>query len=439
MNRLERTIYDLVKHNPRMKLAIRNLYQQVFDLLPSPKHKTAYPIISREGFFFGFHDHSPFSADNKYLLTNRFTIPLRMPKPGETLEVGYFHGNDYKTYVPVAETQAWTWHMGCKLQWRGNKNQLVFNDHKDNTNIARIVDPETGTDHILPDSIGSVSPDGKWAVGYSFARLADCMPGYGYHYDIGDTEKKSLIPGKHGVHLIDLQSHKRKLLFSISDLAEIQPEDSMKGAMHFLTHTVFSPDSKRFIFLHRWTKGDVEKRWSRMISCDINGKNIHIFPTTGMVSHIGWRDSKHVLAYARIKNHGDQYVLFKDQNVDEFEVVGADVFSSDGHPSFDPKGRWIITDTYPDRRRVQNLILFDTKHNTRYDICRLPMPKKFQSPDSYNHWSCDLHPRWNRTGQYICFDATYGGERSLCTIDLGAGFSEENIRFLTKNQSAINQ
>ncbi len=427
MHFLEKLIYDLVKHNPRLKLRIRNLYQQIFDIFPQPAPRSAYPITNRPGYFYGFHDHIPFSGDNTKLLANRYETDLRMPAPDSLLDVGYFDGPDFMDYHPIAKTQAWMWHMGCKLQWRGIRNEIVFNDHEEGKNIARVVDINTGHETRLPDSIGSVSPDGQWAVGYSFARVAKCMPGYGYHFDVGDPEIDVPAPTKNGIHMINMETHHCKQLFSLADLAELRPEPSMKGALHFATHTVFSPDSQRFIFLHRWIHDDVTKRWTRMISSDLYGKDLHVFPTIDMVSHIGWKDSKHVLAYCRVAVHDDQYVLFEDKT-DNFTIIGKGQFNSDGHPSYDPSGRWIVTDTYPDRRRVQNLVVFDTLRNTRHDLAKLPMPPKFQTPDSYHHWACDLHPRWDRTGRYICFDATYTGSRALCTIDLGeAGLTNMKI------------
>ena len=433
MNRFERVIYNRVRANPTLKNKLRNFYQTIWDFFPAQKAVSAYPIEAHEGFFFGFHDHTPFSHDNSKLLANRFTIPLRMPELGETLEVGYFDGPNHKEYHAVAETRAWLWHMGCKLQWRGDRDQIVFNDHKDGYNIARVVNIHTRAEHILPDSIGSVSPDGEWAVGYSFTRVARCMPGYGYHYNIDDDELEVDTPKKNGVHLIQIDSGIKKLLLSLEDIASFKPEPSMHGKLHFVSHTVFSPNSQRFIFLHRWIEpnGDISKRWSRLISSDIEGENLHVFPTNDMVSHIGWRGPNHIIAYCRVPEHDDQYVLFNDQDPETYEIVGLGQFSSDGHPSFDPSGRWMVTDTYPDRRRVQTLVLYDMEEKRRYDIARLPMPKRFQSPSSWKHWSCDLHPRWDRSGTRLCFDATYSGERSLCTIDLGRDFGPDTIRSLS--------
>jgi hypothetical protein len=437
MNWLEKNVYDLIKNNPRMKIRIRNAYQRMFDLLPPPHAKQAYEIIPREGFFFGYHDHTPFSSDNSRLLANRFDIPLRMPTARDELEVGYFSGVDYRNYKPIARTKAWMWHMGCKAQWRGSSHEIVFNDHIDGQNIARIVDSNSGQTVSLPDSIASVSPDGNYAVGYSFARVEECMPGYGYVLAAADPEKGSKRPKKNGIHLINLTNKERRLLYSIDELAQIQPDSSMREAHHFVTHAVFSPDSKRFVFLHRWVQiSDLTKRWSRLISCDLDGHNLCLFPAQDMVSHIGWRNADAIIAYCRVPHYGDQYVLF---NVDQplaYEIVGRAHFNSDGHPSFDPSGRWMVTDTYPDRRRVQNLVLYDLYDSRRYDIARLPTPAQYQS--SLNqHWCCDLHPRWDRTGTLISFDSTYTGTRSLCTLNLGDDLRRTKIRTVDRSTAYI--
>lgn len=416
MNRIERFVYNTVRHNPGLKKRIRNFYQSIFDLLPTPNSESVYPIVQRPGHFFGFHDHSPFSADNQRLLSCRFDIPLRMPKPGETLELGYFDGSDLTDYHPVTETSAWLWHTSCKLQWRGSRSEMIFNDHIDGRNIARVVDVEKSQSRTLADSVATCSPDGRWAIGYNFFRVQRYMPGYGYLQEIDDPEIELKRPLDNGIHLIDLDNGEIRQLLSIADMAEIQPEPTMDGAWHYCTHAVFSPNSRRFIFLHRWVHDDFEARMSRMLSMDIDGGAIHIFPTAGMVSHIGWRGADEVVAYCRIHDHDDQYVLFRDQVPDDYAVIGMGQFSSDGHPSFDPSGRWMVTDTYPDRRRMQNLIIYDVQKRRRLDLARLHMPKRFQTPRPDCHWACDLHPRWDRQGRYVCFDASFGGERSLCTM-----------------------
>lgn len=430
MTKLERFVYNIVRGNPELKRRVRNLYQVFFDVFPKPKAKSAYPITIRKNYFYGFHDHSPFSHDDSKLLTHKVAFDLRMPLPGEPIEIGFFSGENYHKYQSIGKTVTWNWHMGCKLQWRGLANEVVFNDSIDGKNISRIVDVKSGKERTLTSPIGSVSPDGKWAVGYCFDRVNYCMPGYGYHATKNSPDCKVKKPNDSGIYRIDLNSGEEKLIINIEELASVNPVESMNGMTHFLTHTVISPDSNRFMFLHRWNDPmvDVDKRFSRLVISDFEGVILDVFETDGMASHIGWQDNEHVIAYCRVPKFDDKYVKFKVGDSASTEIIGMGILNSDGHPSYDTSGRWVVTDTYPDRRRVQNLILYDTKAEKRFDIAKLPTPKRFQSPSSYQHWACDLHPRWNRSGTVVCFDSTFSGDRSLCTLEFGSDLRKGDLK-----------
>ena len=419
MNRLERHVYDLVRRNPPLKLLLRNTYQGLFDLIPVQACNSAYPITAREGYFFGFHDHTPFSPDNKLLLANRYSIRLRMPRENDELEVGFFHGDNFRIWHPVGTTRSWNWHQGCKLQWCGLRPELIYNDFVKGKFIARIHNIETGEVQELSYPISSVSPDGCWAVGYSFERVQKYMPGYGYPQRTNESSIAYKRPNDTGLFLIDLQTGISRQLLNIADVAAYQPEFGSDDLWHFVSHTIFCPSSQRIAFLHRWVPKDTRFLKSRMFTCDLNGENWHLFSTREMVSHLGWRNAQQIVAYCRLPDGRDQYVLFTDRVPGAGEILGEGIFSSDGHPCFSPDGRWMLTDTYPDRTRRSYLILFDIETNYRYNLAYLRSPRRFATTHPQRHWACDLHPRFDRTGRYICFDATYTGRRSLCTIDLG--------------------
>ena len=422
MNRLELTVYNLVKRNPRLKMGVRNAYQRVCDVVPVKKVDSAYEIDVREGYFFGFHDKCPWSQNNAMLLANQCDIPPRMPRADDRVTVGYFTGDDFRDFNPIAQTNAWNWQQGCMLQWVGGTSSFIFNDFDGISHVARIYDSGSKLSRTLPVPIGAVSPSGDHALSYSFERCHVYSPGYGYANGC-DPEKEVQKPIGHGLKLVDLSSGLAKDLFCVKDVAALQPDASMEGAFHYLTHCQFAPSNQRFVFFHRWIKNFNYLR-TRMISCDLSGKDLFVFPTDGMVSHVAWRDDRHVLAYARIKEKGDRYVLFKDGSK-HFEVVGENHFSSDGHPSFSPNRRWILTDTYPDRFRVSTLILYDTQTDRRFDLAKLRSPREFASPNLESTWPCDLHPRWDRSGASICFDSAHTGRRALCTIRLGDLAAEE--------------
>ena len=413
MTKIELFFYNLVKKNPRLKRRIRDVYQRLFDFFPIKRTESAYPIKIREGYFFGFHDKCPWSPDNQMLLAHKFNLPLRMPKPDDVIEVGYFSGPDYQNFKSVGNTKAWNWHQGAQLQWAGSN--IIFNDFDSEKHIAKIVDSNAKLLKKTPLPVAAVSPDGDKALSYNFARLRFSPHGYGYANG-RDPEENNLIPQKDGLHLIDIPSGKTILLFSVADIAKIRPESTMNGAFHYFTHCQFSPSCKRFVFFHRWMQNK-NQQWTRMISCDLEGKDIFIFPTHDMVSHVAWQDDKNILAYARTKEYGDKYYLFQDKK-EEFQIVGQDCFSSDGHPQFSKDKRFFVTDTYPDRFRIRYLVVYDLENKKRYNIAKLHSPRKFVGKKFEDILMCDLHPRWDREGKMVCFDSAHTGKRSLCTIFL---------------------
>ena len=413
MNKLEAIIYNLVKTNPRIKNKLRNIYQLAMAVVPVKKVSTNYQITTREGFFFGFHDKTPFSYDDSKLLAHRYRgDDRRTPDTDDQVDIGYFEGADYLQFKPLHRSTAWNWNQGAMLQWIGETDHLIFNDFDGKRHVAKISDCAGSLLETLDLPIGAVSPDGTKALSYDFARLRRGMPGYGYSNG-SDPDYGVNIPGREGsgLKLIELKNSEVRELFTLADIAALEPEESMQGAFHYFTHCLFNPSGGRFAFFHRWLVDD-NLRFTRLITCDMQGKDIYIFPTAGMVSHYAWKDDQHVLAYASTRADGDRYYLFEDQG-SGLEVVGRDCFNSDGHPQFSPEGNYFVTDTYPDRFRRQALIIFDWQAGRRRDLARMQLPLRFiREP------RCDFHPRWNRQGDMICFDSAHTGNRSLCTVSL---------------------
>lgn len=416
MNKLEKIIYDHLKSKPWIKYLVRNVYQAIFDCLPKQKEFSLNPIQYREGYFFGFHDISPFSDDK--ILANHLTIDsLRMPGEKDSLEVGYFKFKDGRIgdFIKLKDTFAWNYHKGCRLQWI-NKNSVIFNSVRDKKLSATIVNVETLEERVLDFPIDSVSKNGIWASSFSYQRLQKLMPGYGYNVnDYGFLKENA--PKKTGLFLINLKNNSRSLLISLNRLiSDIIKLPGVLESKHYVTHSEFSYDGKYISFLHRWTQDDVRDRKTRLVIYDIETNEFKTAPTTGMVSHYVWNEANQIIAYCNI-DKVDCHVLFNVPNLSEYSKVVPKIINSDGHQSFISKSRF-VTDTYPDKYRMSKLYEVDMENNQVELLASLHSPKKYQTRNFQKHISCDLHPRVSNDGKYVSFDSVRNNNRSFCVMKL---------------------
>lgn len=413
MNKIESFVYKKVKNNYVVKNAIRNIYQGFYDLMPNYKSEFATEPIVRENCFFGFHDLNPFSRDNSCILSNRLTIPLRMPEKDDVLEVGMWSGENFGTWTKLGETKAWNYHKGCRLQWVGN-GHCAYNVADIDTVKAVITNIATKENRLIGWPIDYVSPDGCRATSFSYERLQMMMPGYGYVYSDSDSFLSERCPSSTGLFIIDLRSGHRELLLGLDVIASVAPESDMGDATHFVTHTEFSPDGRYIAFLHRWYKG--VRRRTRLVVYDFDAKEIFVSPTTGMVSHYCWNSRNGIVAYCSIDNV-DSHVYFYGPDMKRYKRCGYPELNSDGHHHFINDKEFVV-DTYPDKYRHARIykVNIDTG-----EICLLVNArsyKKFASPSIYKHWSCDLHPRCSGDGAWLSFDSVFTGKRSLCVMKL---------------------
>jgi len=415
MNKIEKIVYDSVKSAPWLKFIIRNLYQTVFDLLPRKKEFSVAPIEYKEGYFFGFHDKTPFSFDNSKVLANSFDIPLRMPTNDEALTVGYFNFSNGKLgdFVKVSNSFAWNYHKGCRLQWLNNSN-LIFNSAFDGKLISKIVNINSMDETIINYPIDTVSNDGFWATSFSYERLHELMPGYGYNYKDEGCLKENLSK-KTGLFLVDLVNNKRELLVSFYDLViKTNLDSSVKNFRHYVTHSEFSVDGRYISFLHRWTLDDIRDRTTNLVIYDLQDKKYIVAPTEGMVSHYVWNSNNQIIAYCTVEGQ-DCHVLFNVPNIDDYKKVVPSILNSDGHQSFITPSTF-VTDMYPDRYRNSKIYKVDIVSDEVELLASVYSPKKYQTKDFKNHIACDLHPRVAPNSKYISFDSVKTGKRSLCIM-----------------------
>lgn len=361
--------------------------------------------------WFGYYDKFPWDISGRYLLSLEVDFMDRVPVPGDVAGIGMIDLQDGNRWIPLAQTEAFNWQQGTHLQWLATApdREIIYNHLAGDRYVSIIQDVFTGEKRELPMPIYAVSRNGKMAVTPNFSRIHSTRPGYGYNHlmhlagpDVSDED---------GIWVMDLQTGAHKLIISLEQIYNIAPQDSFEGARHWFNHLQFNTADTRFIFLHRWRHPG--QSWgTRLFTAAPDGSDICLLNDNQMTSHFDWCGADKVLAWARRFDIGDRYFLFTDCS-DEIEIVGEDVFTTDGHCSYSPDQKWILTDTYPDKEQNRWLILYRVEDNTRINVGKFLSP-----PVPDNEFRCDLHPRWSRDGRQVCFDSVHTGERQIHVMDV---------------------
>lgn len=416
MNKLEKTVYDILKYNPNIKIFVRNFYQSLLDFLPKTRFRTENEFSVYENFFFGFHDINPFSGDNKWHLANRYFNNKVYPKIGDPLEIGMICLESGK-FKKIDESFTWNFHKGCRMQWRDNR-RLIFNFNFNNNRYhSREIDYLTLEKKDHPFPIDSVSNNGKYCTSFSYGRLQYLMPGYGYLHKDFNSNLKLKSPSNTGFYIYDLETEEEVVFFSIESLVLVAGKDNLLGNNHFfVTHSLFSNDDKKVSFMLRWTNPmNNLKRSSLLFVYDLESKKLNILPTETMVSHYIWYENK-ILAYAR-KNSIDGHYLFDLSFSSNINYYRIEELNSDGHQTASCN-KEIIIDSYPNSRRIQKLYYLKGIKSKPRLIGEFYHPKSFQSSKERGHICVDLHPRLSKDGSLVSFDSAFNNNRNLCIMKL---------------------
>jgi len=418
---IERRSATILSSLPRTKSLLKYFYKRfnyvtyAYVLNKKEKSNKAIPLgIDDGGFFFGYYGKRQINRGGKFLVCSS-DLKKKMPGPGDVLDL-YVGEVGRNRLCKFASSRSWNWQQGCILQWLGDgeRDVVIYNDFKDGKFVSKLRDVQNETKYELDLPVYAVSDSGKFALTLDFSRLYSLNPAYGYCNAPYYKLRKS-APEDDGIWYLELESGHSELILSFKSLSEFSPKPSMRSAFHKVNHIEISPDGKRFMFIHRW--GDKKRKHSRLMTSNIDGTMLYILANDDMVSHCAWKNGNQVLAWARKKDLGDKYYLFHDRS-SQFSTVGEGILTQDGHPSFSPNGRLILTDTYPDRLRMRSLILYDTEQRNKIILGRFFAPLKYDGD-----MRCDLHPRWSCDGRIISFDSCHEGVRNSYMLPMDQLYS----------------
>lgn len=410
--KIEQIINYQLNKLPRIKKYIKRIYQ-LFMYIISKKEKS-YGDIERitpkdeYEYFFGYYDKSPWDSTERYILCMRARCTYKDVSPREPADIILIDTKNSNIKI-LASTSTWNVQQGCMLQWLGPNfdEEIIYNDCIDNVYCSIILNIKTMKKRIINCPVYSVSQRGDFALTLDFSRLYNLRPGYGY-YNIKEKTKDIKLPDETCIWKVNLRNGEIEDLLKYTDFASFKPRHEMedKNSVHKVNHLMISPNGKRFMVLYRWFNG--QRKYTRLITCDINGKNMYLLSDDDMVSHCYWKNDKEILAFENKKKTGPGYYLMKDQT-NEFKHCWTKL-SNDGHPSYSPNGKYVVTDSYPDRKRMQSIKIMENNKDYK-EIVRVFSPFKYD-----NDTRCDLHPRWDRKSEKICFDSVFEGKRALYVV-----------------------
>jgi hypothetical protein len=398
---------------PKFKRILKDIYQEVGVLFSDKKSvPNTINCVSNTDYehLFGYYDKSPWDASGTRMIYLRVNEANKFTASDNYADIILKNLITKKEEV-IAQTHSWNVQQGCMLQWIGPKylDDIIYNDFRDGQYCSVILNISSGNEKILPMPVYSVSNDGTIALTLDFSRLNSFRPGYGY-INLKDETINDKYPDSPCIWRMNLNDGDIKPLFTYKSLFNIKPQEGMSDAFHKVNHIMINPSGNRFMFLHRWILNGV--KYDRLITSNIEGEDLFILLDDDMVSHCNWKGDKTIIAWANTHEYGNHYYELKDKTKNLF-ILAKDELKVDGHPSYSPNGRYIITDTYPDFKKKQSLILYDIETQKIMKVAEVYSNIKYK-----NDTRCDLHPRWKRDSSEICFDGAQGEHRQVYTLKI---------------------
>lgn len=407
-DKIEIWIHDNILKNARIRHFVYGCYQRAL-YLASKKIKSEGDIVrltpeDQYEYFFGYYDKSPWDDSLKKILALRVKTSTKSADSTDIGEIVIINIQTGELKV-VAKTCSWNVQQGCMLQWFG-ADSILYNDFRNGAFCSVVLDIKNGSERVFKMPVYTVSNDRKTALSLDFSRLHRLRPGYGYA-NIHESTEKEKCPNEPCVWKIDLETGEIKPLLTYLDFCNFEHREDMEDAEHKVNHIMINPECTRFMVLHRWFKNN--NKYTRLLTCNLDGTDMYNLSDDDFVSHCCWKNNDEILAYLNKKTQGKGYYLMKDKT----QLYGRmwDALCMDGHPTYSYNGELTVTDTYPDRKRIQSVYIMEAD-NVKC-IAKLFSPFKYGGDVR-----CDLHPRFRKDGKQVCIDAAFEGKRAVYAINI---------------------
>lgn len=378
----------------------------IFPKISGPIQITEGPM---EHFFASYYGINSFSRSQQYVTVLQTDLRYKLPDEKDAATLGLVDLNT-KKFIPLTQTRAWNFQEGCMAHWLGSSpdSLIIFNDYRNGKFVSVILNVHTKKEiRVIDRPVSAVSPNGKEAVGMNFSRLRATRTDYGYGGDGQDAQTSVQFPENDGIFHIDLETGKSKLLVSIKDIENFVPK-LKEGSIEYFAHVVYSRDGSKLSWLAR---GFPEWNTTTMI-VNRDGSGIkRAFPDNWGGSHYDWLNGSELMVTAMYDGKQFAHVLFT-VGKDDYKRLGNGLLDYDGHGTFSPNGKWMITDSYPSGgSREQRLYLMDMKSEAVLPLGRFFHSEEYRGEKGWTR--CDLHPRWSAKGNLLGINSVFNGTRQV--------------------------
>jgi hypothetical protein len=417
----ERSIAHSLKHMPGLKRRLKNGYLSVSALFFREKNFQTYlapnlSLITPSQWanvdlnpsdweeFYGYFGKSPWSNDGRW-----FVCHTQQRDQKSVFLVVY--NQEKATRTILAETPCWTKQQGAMACWLNHEGQdaIIYNDLVAGQPGSVIVSPagQRLAEYAYCFQENWTGTNSFFSINYQ--RLF--MNGTEYGFPYPSCEKLPLAEDQDGIWIVDRSSGKGELFCSIEAVKKLDPTPDMDEANHEFNHLSCAPDGSKMVFIHRYRgkNGQV----SRLISADLETQGLSVMTALSLSSHYCWLDSERLLIWGRDSDADSAGYYSVNVSENQLEAAGPDAFAQrpDGHPSLFDK--YVITDSYPNRRLQQDLVLYDIETKQVETLGRFYHPLKFREANRI-----DLHPRWHPQGIAASIDAGFSGRRQCYILQI---------------------
>ena len=287
---------------------------------------------------------------------------------------------------------------------------VIFNDFREGRFVAVVVNVFTLEEQEIYDRpVSAVSPDGKYAVSLNFTRLRAARDSYGYGGEGQQTDLAEAFPEDDGLFLINLATGESNLLISYAQVKAMVP-DLPEAGYEYFNHTLFSRNGSKVFWMARARP----ERNTTALTINTDGSGIRkCFPEGWGGSHYDWLNDDELMVTSEFEGQQYGHILFTVGQSD-YSRLGNGLLDYDGHGTFSPDGKWMITDTYPKNGlREQKIFLMDMETEATLSLGRYAQPEAYRKK-----WRCDIHCRWSPGGDIVGFNSAHSGSRQAYIFKL---------------------